>query len=363
MKNPTLLVVVAAILGIMLLPVAQGARMASIILLFLVLIFLKRGYIFIALGSRALNAKEPDEAKAWRLYEQGWKAGLPSNYTVMLGNLYVQRGDAAVALAIYESVVTKEQRRRTGGDRTIVSAARVGKSMALWVLDRKSEAIEVLENLRGEGLLDKNIAVNLGNYLLASGRLEEAGKLINEAFEQVPESLGMTDNRGYYLYLSGDVSEADKLYRKLLDEGSVKFPEAYVHAAQVAIALGQAPRAIGLLKEALARPFYQTSTISRAEVEQLLMQARSSESADDEQPEDEEFTSVLYEDDLFEESVPNTDLDDDDELEPNIELDPEDYEDEEDPGFDMELDEDDILESALFADEYEDDEEEVDPKK
>lgn len=362
MKNPTLLVLVAAILGIMLLPVSQGAKMASIVLLLVLLLYLKRGYLLVALGSRALNAKDPDEAKAWRLYAQGWKAGLPSHYTVMLGNLFVQRGDAAVALEIYDSVIGKEQRRRQGGDATITGAARVGRSMALWVLGEKKQAIDELVSLRAEGRLDKNIVVNLGNYLLATGRVEEAGTLINEASEHVPESLGMTDNRGHYLYLTGAYGEADVLYAKLLGESSPKFPEAYVHAAQVAVALEDAPRAIKLLREALGRPFYQTSTITKAEVERMLLHLLDPD-ANEEDLEDRELISVLYEDDLFEEHAPNTDIDDEDELDPNIELDPEDYEDGDDPEVEVDFDEDDELESALFADEYEDDEEEADTKK
>jgi hypothetical protein len=234
----------------------------------------------------------------------------------MLGNLFVQRGDAAVALEIYDSVIGKEQRRRQGGDATITGAARVGRSMALWVLGEKKQAIDEL----------------------------------------------VTDNRGHYLYLTGAYGEADVLYAKLLGESSPKFPEAYVHAAQVAVALEDAPRAIKLLREALGRPIYQTSTITKAEVERMLLHLLDPD-ANEEDLEDRELISVLYEDDLFEEHAPNTDIDDEDELDPNIELDPEDYEDGDDPEVEVDFDEDDELESALFADEYEDDEEEADTKK
>ena len=93
MKNPTLLAFLVAIIGIMILPVAQSAKVLIIILIFAGFIYWKRGYILVALGSRALSSKTPDEEKAWGLYKKAWRAGLPANYTIMLGNLFVQRGD------------------------------------------------------------------------------------------------------------------------------------------------------------------------------------------------------------------------------------------------------------------------------
>ena len=139
-------------------------------------------------------------------------------------------------------------------------------------------------------------------------------------------------------------------------------PDAVEGPQSFAVALEDAPRAIKLLREALGRPFYQTSTITKAEVERMLLHLLDPD-ANEEDLEDRELISVLYEDDLFEEHAPNTDIDDEDELDPNIELDPEDYEDEDDPEVEVDFDEDDELESALFADEYEDDEEEADTKK
>ena len=197
--------------------------------------------------------------------------------------------------------------------------------------------------------------MNLGNYLL-HGRVEEA-EVDHPGLEKCPR-VWIDRQRG--LCISPDLREARVHVAKLLGDFFPQFTEAYVPCRAGCRALDDAP-GDQVLREALG-DLLQTSTITKAEVERMLLHLLDPD-ANEEDLEDRELISVLYEDDLFEESVPNTDLDDDDELEPNIELDPEDYEDEEDPGFDMELDEDDILESALFADEYEDDEEEVDPKK
>lgn len=357
MRNQSFLVLLIVVVGIMVMPIAQTAKLALVVLALLVLLYLKRGYFYVALGSRALNAKEPDEEKAWRFYEQGWKAGLPLHYTVMLGNLFVQRGDAAVALKIFDSVLVRATRKR-GQNAEIAISATVSRSMALWVLNRREEAIESLMEVRKGGKMDKNLAINLGSYLLEEGRLDEARQLIDEASSQLPENPGMTDNRGHLMLLVGQLSAAHALYERFLAEGTPQFPEAYVHAAQVNIALGKYGRAGKQLHEALTKPFYQTSVVTKETVETMLAQiADLHDSSDDGEGLDEQLVATLYEEDLFDDDSPNTDVDDDDDLDPNIELDPEDYDDDDDPDIDVEMDDESVLESQLFDDEYDDDEE------
>jgi hypothetical protein len=134
----------------------------------------------------------------------------------------------------------------------------------------------------------------------------------------------------------------------------------------VKIALGKNSHAVRLLKSALERPFYQTSTVSKTDVEALLQElsSRPDSNESDEDTMDGSLESALYEEDLFDDETPNTELDDDDNTEPNIELDPEDYDDEEEyPDIEIDPDEVSELESELFEDEYEDEEEEEHLKK
>ncbi len=353
MKNPTLLVVVAIVIGIMILPVAQTTKLVLSIFTLLIILYVKRGYIFVAIGSRLLSGKNPNPEKGWRYYEMGWRAGLPPKYTIMLGNLFVQRGDAHVALQIYDSVINKQLKARTK-DGEIIASAKISKSMALWVLDKKEEAIDSLQVLREEGRMDANLAVNLGSYLLEMGRLDEVKSLIDESTEQLPESPGMTDNRGHYLYLTGALHEAQRLYDVFITDGTPRFPEAYVHAAQVKIALGKHRTAVVLLRKALECPFYQITTVKEEDVSQMLSEQK--ELAESAVNEDELIEDVLeralYEDEVIDEDFPNTDIDEDDEVEPNIELTPEDYKDETDP--EVLIDPEDVseLESVLFDDDY-----------
>lgn len=356
MKNPTLLVVLVAAIVVMLLPVVQPAKYTLIVLIIAVVLYAKRGYLFVAMGSRKLNGKQSDPEKAWEYYERGWKAGLSPKYTVMLGNLFVQRGDAEVALRIFDSVVDTGRSGRHADPETAASA-RISRSMALWVLDRRDEAIESLQQIRSDGRMDRNLAINLGSYLLETNRLDEARSLIEEAAENLPETPGMADNRGWLFLLTGAFAEAQRLYDTLLSEGTPRFPEAYVHAAQAKMALGKNREAVELLKKALERPFYKTSVVRKEDVEQLLGEASDlPDTAVTGEDGEKELEISLYEEDLFDDDTPNTDVDDDDDGEPNIELDEEDYADEEDPEVEIDPDDDRDLESELFDEEYEDEE-------
>jgi tetratricopeptide (TPR) repeat protein len=355
-KNLTLTVVMIVILVVVMLPLPQQVKTVLVVLVILGLVFYRRGYIFVAIASRALNGKKPDEAKAWRYYELGWKAGLPPNYTIMLGNLFAQRGDAAVAARILDSVIEKQQRSRKP-DAAIIASASTSRSMVYWVQGDIEAAIAILNKVRDSGQGDKNLYINLTSYLLESGRLEEAYVMIEEASAKMAESPGMADNRGWYLLLTGAYKQAEKLYHELLKDSKPRFPEAYAHAAQVKAALGKNTRARELYNEALTKPFYQTTSITKEEVLAALdaLGDKDLEWAPDLDVEDDlEIEGLEDDEDLFEEYEPNTDVSDDDDGDPNNELDDEDYDDGDES--EVEEDEEPELDSDLFGDEYDDEE-------
>ncbi|MDC7244299.1 MAG: hypothetical protein PQJ47_00135 [Sphaerochaetaceae bacterium] len=351
MKNPTLLIVLIAIIIVAILPVSQIVKSLLIALIIILFLYLKRGYVYVALGSYYLN-KDGDENKrrAWSLYEKGWKANIAPNYTVMLGNLFVQRGDSRIAKEIFEDVIRKSEAKK-GKYGEVLKSAKVSYSMALWVTGEKEEAIRSLQKVKDEGYFDANLAVNLGAYLLDSGRLDEMENFMEEYGRVLKESSGMIDNRGHYLYLRGSLLEAENLYNTFIPETSPKFPEAYMHAGLVKMALGKYSQAASLFEKALTFPFYQTSTITEDEVRKLLNDVENMENADvDEKDIDQELLEAsLYEDDMFEDETPYTDIDDDEEeIEPNIELDEFDYDDEEESEVIVDPEEFSPLESQLY---------------
>mgnify|MGYP002152258556 CR=1 FL=1 len=339
------------------LPVSQIVKILLLIIALGIMLFLKRGYILVALGSRALHAKHADPQKAWNYYIRAWKSGLPSHYTVMLANLFVQRGDPKVAMEIYESVLEKELKKRTDSD-TLINV-RISRTMGLWALDRGDEAIDELQKLYGEGRRDRSLLINLGTYLLESDRLDEAGLMLEECADLIPESPGMTDNKGLYLLKRGSYEEAREVYDFLLSREKPQFPEAYVHAAQTWLALGNLTAAYGLLQQAEELEFFQTASVTKAMVQQMMQDIQDDPNFSTEAEDSaEQLIANLYDMDLFDDSLPNTEVDDEDDLEPNIDLDAEDFDDEDDPEVIVDPDEISPVESEFFDDEYDDEDEE-----
>ncbi len=358
MKNPAFLAVLVAVIAVVMLPIAQTGKYIAVGALFLSYFYLKRGYLLVVFASTKFN-KGGDEnlRKAWLLYEKGWRAGIAPNYAHMLGNLFVQRGDPAIALEIFDSLIEKGRQGKKGYA-TILKGAVISRSMALWVTGKKKEAVKSLYEIKSSGYIDTNLAVNLGSYLLDLNRLDEMESLLEDLESMTPQTSGMKDNRGYYLFKRGSLLEAEALYRDIINEDEPKFPEAYVHAAEVKIALGKYGSARSLLEQSLAHPFYHTSTITESEVHTLLGEVvdNSQSLGEDEDEEESDLHSELFDFDLFDDDGPNIDLDEDDEeIEPNIELDDIDYADENDD--EVIIDPDDIsqMERDMFDDSEEED--------
>lgn len=351
MKNPTLLAFVAAIVITLMLPIPQALK-SSIVFVFLGLyIYLKRGYLYVIAASTRFNkGDEKNLARAWSWYEKGWRAGLAPHYAHMLGNLFVQRGDARVALEIFDQLIERGESGRRGYA-SLVKGVKISRSMALWVTGKTEEAISELQEVKTSGHLDTNLAVNLGSYLLASDRLDEMESLLQDLETMSPQSSGMKDNRGYYFYRRGDLLQADALYRSLLSEETPKFPEAYFHAGQVRLALGKCAQACVLFEQALEHPFYHTSTVSEEEVRSFLDEAQKTKETLGVEDEDDEaqIHSAIFDDDLFDDEGPNTELDDEDEeAEVNIELDDADYADENDAEVDEDTEDASAIERVLY---------------
>jgi hypothetical protein len=350
MKNPTLLVVALVLLVIVLIPTTQSIKLLLVLLSVMVLLYVKRAYIYVMLASRALNGPKKDEPKAWAWYEKGAFTPLPSHYTLMLNSLFLQKGDPHVALRISDFVIQREQKKRKPSQDAIISA-KISKAMAKWIVGEKEETISILQEMWDEGVRDPALLTNYGIYLIESGKLDELEKVIQEGVDQGQQSAGMLDNHAHYLFLQGEVKAAQEAYHSLFEELEVPFCEAYYHAALVELELQNPQRAKQYLREALSKPITQLSSVTEQQILSLLQSVHSTEVGDI-----EELTDELFDYDMFDDALPNIELDDDDDIEPNIELEEEDlydYEQQEEPQESVEP----TLESVLFSeDEYDDEE-------
>lgn len=252
-----------AMIGVFLLKISIWAKIAIDVGLILLFLFIRRGYIFFYRGAVAMN-KGPEE-KIWINFEKALKAGVDVERQVMVGSAYVQRGDAARGVEILEKVMANPKAGEFGNTATITC------SMAYWRMGNMDKAIGVLEDLQETGFRDDNLSVNLESYLLEKKDLKKAKKAIDKGRPEKTETNGLMDNRGWYYILKGEWEKAKEVYDELIDDRNAKFPEAYLHGAQVSLHENDIQQAIDRLSWGVTKIFYGTCMFTKDYMEKLLL--------------------------------------------------------------------------------------------
>ena len=253
----------AAMVGVFLLKINIWVKVGIDVLLILLFLYIRRGYIFFYRGAVAIN-KGPAE-KIWPNFEKALKAGVDTERQLMIGSAFVQRGDAARGLEILEKIIANPK----AGDSA--KTATVTSSMGYWRLGDMDKAIKVLEELQATGYRDDNLSGNLESYLLERKDLEGAKKAIDTGRPEKTETNGLMDNRGWYYIQSGEWDKAKEVYDELIDDRNAKFPEAYLHGAQVSIHENDIEQAIDRLGWGVGKKFFGTCMFTKEYLEKLLL--------------------------------------------------------------------------------------------
>ena len=253
----------AAMVGVFFLNLTIWLKIAIDVLLILLFLYIRRGYIFFYRGAVAMN-KGPEE-KIWPNLEKALKAGVDTERQVMIGSAYVQRGDAARGVEVLEKVMANPK----AGD--FAKTATITCSMGYWRLGNMDKAIEVLEELQATGYTDDNLSVNLESYLLEKKDLKGAKKAIDKGRPEKTETNGLMDNRGWYYIQKGEWDKAKEVYDELIDDRNAKFPEAYLHGAQVSIHENDIEQAIDRLGWGIGKKFFGTCMFTKQYMEKILL--------------------------------------------------------------------------------------------
>ena len=253
----------AAMIGVFLLKMDLWLKIAIDVLLILLFLYIRRGYIFFYRGAVAMN-KGPAE-KIWPNFEKALKAGVDNERQVMIGSAYIQRGDATKGVEILEKVIANPKAK------DFINTATITCSMGYWRLGNMDKAIEVLEDLQTTGYTDDNLSVNLESYLLEKKDLKGAKKAIDKGRPEKTETNGLMDNRGWYYIQKGEWDKAKEVYDELIDDRNAKFPEAYLHGAQVSIHENDIEQAIDRLGWGVGKKFYGTCMFTKEYLEKLLL--------------------------------------------------------------------------------------------
>ena len=253
----------AVMIGVFFLNLTIWLKIAIDVLLILLFLFVRRGYIYFYRGALAMN-KGPQE-KIWTNFEKALGAGVDTERKVMIGSAFVQRGDAARGVEILEKVIANPRAKDFANTATITC------SMGYWRLGDMDKAIAVLEELLGTGYRDDNLSVNLESYLLERKDLEGAKKAIETGRPEKTETNGLMDNRGWFYIQSGEWDKAKEVYDELIDDRNAKFPEAYLHGAQVSIHEDNIEQAIDRLSWGIGKKFYGTCMFTKEYMEKILL--------------------------------------------------------------------------------------------
>ena len=252
-----------AMVGVFLLKINIWVKIGIDVLLILLFLYIRRGYIFFYRGAVSMN-KGPQD-KIWPNFEKALKAGVDIERQLMIGSAFVQRGDAARGLEILEKVIANPK----AGDSA--KTATITCSMGYWRLGDMDKAISVLEDLSDAGYRDDNLSVNLESYLLEKKDLEGAKKAIDTGRPEKTETNGLMDNRGWYYIQNGEWDKAKEVYDELIDDRNAKFPEAFLHGAQVSIHENNVEQAIDRLGWGVGKKFYGTCMFTKEYLEKLLL--------------------------------------------------------------------------------------------
>lgn len=231
-----------------------------------------RGDLYVSLG--AVNFKKGNMEKAWMNMEKALKAGVDAEKRTMIGSAYIQQGDAARGVRILEGVISDPK----AGSRKEVAI--VTCSMGYWRLGQHDKAISSLEELRATGYRNDNLSVNLETYLMEMGRLEKMGQLIAENRAEGVETNGLLDNRGWFCILTGDWDSARAVFDELINDRNAKFPEAYLHGAQVSIHDGNIQQAVDRLSWGTSKKFTLTCMTTWDYFNRLLMGLQNPQTRD-----------------------------------------------------------------------------------
>ncbi len=257
------LVFMAAMVGVVFLKISIWMKIAIDVALILLFLFIRRGYIFFYRA--AVAYKKDDEEKVWLNFEKALRAGVDFERKVSIGSVYVQSGDAKRGVEILEAIMTNPKAEDYGKKAAVIC------SMGYWRLGNKQEAIRLLSDLREAGYRDDNLAINLETYYLETGDLKTAKKAITEGRKNNTENNGLMDNRGWYYIQMGFWQKAKDVYDELIDDRNAKFPEAYLHGAQVSIHYEDFEQAIDRLGWGESKKFSKTCMVTKEYMANLLL--------------------------------------------------------------------------------------------
>ncbi len=195
-------------------------------------------------------------------FEKAIRGDLKNEEKLAISSVYIQFGKEEDGLKIVEKLLASGQLNHN----MKLRAASL-KSLALWNLKKRDEAVVVLEEVVDNGYEDDNILSTLSVYLLSQDKFKDVKKYLTSSdWKEIPT--GLLDS---YLWLSiaeDDWKKAEVITKELMDR-DIKFPEAYYHLALVSIHQNRISKVKDYLEYSLSSPFVPNAVITEDFIQKL----------------------------------------------------------------------------------------------
>ncbi len=246
------------------LPIQGYIKAILIILISFTILYINRSmYYFIIANRNYMNKKKENKEKTWQYYRKAFDANLIDKYKLTMASILIQKNDHNFGGEVLDSVINNSK------DKKLIKLAKIQKSMVFQLNDEIDKAIEILESVRNEGYCDKNLMINLETYVLYQNDLKKAKALIKDTKDEEKTSSGIADNHGWFCILNNKWDEAYSIYLDILDR-KPRFPDPYVHAAQVFLHYNNVEKALECLNEAVNKTWTNTIFFKQEILTQII---------------------------------------------------------------------------------------------
>ena len=220
----------------------------------------RRGNIPYNKGIKLIHEK--NYAEALQCLEKAVNIGVAPMLEISAAYAEVKFGDVTKAEQKINMVLLnpKVQRNMKNEARCVLAIINIAKGDI-------NNALEIMEKMYDEYKTTKFYST-YGYLAIASGDMEFAKKINEEAYEYNSDNDVICDNYGLYLYNAGEYEKAAEIYEKITAK-ELKFPEGYYNYACVLVKSGDNEKAKEMLEKALSMEYFGVTTIKKSEVESL----------------------------------------------------------------------------------------------
>jgi len=248
--------------------IPSNAKIVILLILFALVIYIRRGaFYFVAATKLYTSGDEEKKRKAVTYFEKGITRGLPPSYTITSASVLITEGHDKVGQEALLELLKYPMK-----DKKMEASAKTALSMVFWKRGMYKEAIQLCEDAKNAGLLDKNLYINLATYYLADGDTNSFQNLMREyKGKAILKSPAMDDLVAAAAILRNNYHEALTILSRMTEARDYTFADPYVHHAMTSLHYGNIESAIEMLQRGKENArFSANSVLTESLIDSLI---------------------------------------------------------------------------------------------